>query len=252
VQLRINGRRRGVYLLMERAELGRRRVSGDALLELTETRKLDRGDESFAGPSGLAVRFVEPDEAEKKKAQAARRAVEAFEAALGGPGWRAHLDEASAVDYVLLHELLKNQDAFRSSTYLHQRADGKLAFGPVWDFDLSAGNVVEPALVPPEGWLLPAVRGSAHCWPIRGFQAALAARWRALRAGGLIAALQRTIDRRTRTLRAPARRNFAQWRTLDRPVFRNQTVHGSHAAAVAALSDWLARRAAWMDGALGR
>ena len=43
---------------------------------------------------GLAVRHVEPDEADKKKAQAARRAVEAFEAALGGRGWRAHLDEA--------------------------------------------------------------------------------------------------------------------------------------------------------------
>jgi hypothetical protein len=196
------------------------------------------------------VRFAEPDEADKKKAQAARRAVEAFQAALGGPGWRTHLDEASAVDYVLLHELLKNQDAFLSSTYLHLREDGKLAFGPVWDFDLSAGNVVEPALAPPEGWLLPGRPWVGALLADPGFQATLAARWRALRAGGLTAALQRTIDRRARTLRAPARRNFARWPTLDRPVFRNQAVHGSHAAAVAALSDWLARRAAWMDGAL--
>jgi hypothetical protein len=81
VELRINGRYRGVYVLMERAELSKRRVQGDALLELTERRKLDRGDESFPAAGGLAVRYVEPDEADKKKAQAARRAVEAADRA---------------------------------------------------------------------------------------------------------------------------------------------------------------------------
>jgi hypothetical protein len=33
-------------------------------------------------------------------------------------------------------------------------------------------------------------------------------------------------------------------------VFSNQRVHASHAAAVLALKDWIARRAAWMDRAL--
>jgi CotH kinase protein len=251
VVLRINGRYRGVYVLMERAELSRRRVPGDALLELTEPRKLDRGDESFPAAGGLAVRHVEPDEADKKKAQAARRAVAAFEAALGGPGWRAHLDEASAVDYVLLAELLRNQDAFLSSTYLHLRNDGKLAFGPVWDFDLSAGNVVEPALASTEGWTLTGRVWAGALLADPGFRAALAARWRELRAPGFVAELTRTIDRRAHTLRGPARRNFDRWPTLGRAVFRNQPVQSSHATAVAALEDWLERRAAWIDGALG-
>jgi hypothetical protein len=250
VELRVNGRYRGVYVLMERAELSKKRVRGDALLELTERRKLDRGDETFPADGGLAVRYVEPDEADKKKARAARAAVEAFQAALGGPGWRAHLDEASAVDFVLLSELLRNQESFLSSTYLHQREDGKLAFGPVWDFDLSAGNVIDPAQGTPEGWLLPGRVWAGALLADAGFRAALAARWRALRAGGLIEALTSTIDSRARALRAPARRNYKRWRTLGRPVFPNQPVHGSHAAAVAALKDWLVRRAAWMDGAL--
>jgi hypothetical protein len=252
VELRLNGRRRGVYVLMESAELSKRRVQGDALLELTERRKLDGGDESFPGPAGLVVRHAEPDEAGKKKSRAARRAVEAFQAALGGAGWRAYLDEASAVDYVLHAELLKNQDAFKSSTYLHHREDGMLELGPVWDFDLSAGNVVVPALEPPEGWLLPDRDWAGALLADPGFQAALAARWRALRAGGLIESMQATIDGRARILQSPARRNFARWRTLDRAVFENQPVYGSHAAAVAALKDWIDRRAAWIDGALGR
>ena len=250
VWLRINGRDRGVYVLIERAELSKRRVQGDALLELTERKKLDDGDESFAAAGGLAVRHVEPDEADKKKAQAARRAVQAFEAALGGPGWRAYLDEASAVNYVLLAELLRNQEAFLSSTYLHQREDGKLALGPVWDFDLSAGNVSDTAQAPAEGWLLTSRvwAGALHADP--AFKAALAARWRALRAAGFVEALLRTVDARTAALARPARRNHARWRTVGRAVFANQPVHASHAAAVRALKGWIARRAAWMDRAL--
>jgi hypothetical protein len=247
VELRLNRRYRGVYVLMEPPELSDRRVQGNALLELTAQPKLGRGDESFPSATGRRVRYAEPDEAGKKKAHAARRAVEAFEAGLGGPGWRAHLDEASAVDYVLHAELFKNQDAFYSSTYLHQRTDGKLALGPVWDFDLSTGNTVEPTISAPEGWLLTDRPWAGALLVDPGFQIALAARWRALRAGGLIESLQRTIDRHAATLNTPARRNFARWRTVNRPVFRNQPVHGSHPAAVAALKDWIARRAAWID-----
>jgi CotH kinase protein/VTC domain len=250
VELRLNGRRRGVYVLMEQPELSRSRLRAEALLELTEPRKLDRGDESFPSASGLSVRHVEPDEADKKKAVAARRALEALERSLGAPGWRAHLDERSAVDYLLHAELLGNQDAFHASTFVHLRGDGRLAMGPVWDFDLSAGNVVERALARPDAWML-----AGRPWPAAlladpGFRAALAARWRELRAGGLVEALLRTIERHERALRAPARRNFTRWPTLGTQVFRNQTVHQTHAAAVAALKDWLVRRAAWMDGAL--
>jgi hypothetical protein len=252
VELRLNRRYRGVHVLMEAPELSDRRVQGDALLELTAQPKLGRGDQSFPSATGRRVRYAEPDEADKKKARAARRAVQAFEAGLGGPGWRAHLDEASAVDYVLHAELFKNQDAFYSSTYVHQRTDGKLALGPVWDLDLSAGNTVEPTISAPEGWLLTDRPWAGALLADPGFQAALAARWRTLRADGLIEGLLHDADRHAATLRTPARRNFARWRTLDRPVFRNQPVHGSQPAAVAALKDWIARRAAWMDQALAQ
>jgi hypothetical protein len=241
VELRLNGRPRGVYVLMEQPELSRRRTRGEALLELTEPRKLDRGEEHFPSATGLAVRQVEGDE------DAGRRAVQAFEAA--GPNWRAHLDERSAVDYVLLAELFGNQDTFFSSTYVHLRSDGRLAMGPVWDFDLSAGNVVEPALGATAGWMHATRPWAGALYADPGFMSALAARWRALQAGGLTAWLLREADHHAHALRAPARRNFALWPLSA--TFRNQPAHGSHAEAVAALKDWLARRAAWMDAALG-
>jgi hypothetical protein len=236
VELRVNGRYRGVYVLIEPP-------SGDGLLELTEPRKVDRGDEWFRSATGLAV--VHADGDGKKKA---RRAVEAFEAS--GAGWRRHLDEAAAVDYMLHAELFKNQDAFLSSTYLRPRKDGRLALGPVWDFDLSAGNAISPTLAAPEGWLLPGRPWAGRLLADPAFRASLGARWRQLRAAGLLEALLATTDRHARELRGPARRNFARWPVLDRPLFSGQAVHGSHSAAVAALKDWLVHRAAWMDSML--
>jgi CotH kinase protein len=110
--------------------------------------------------------------------------------------------------------------------------------------------VVEPSLAAPEAWLLDGRPWAGALLADPAFRGALAARWRQVRAAGLVEALLRAADRHARTLRGPARRNFARWDTLGRPLFRNQLVHGSHAAAVAALKDWLVRRAAWLDTAL--
>lgn len=241
VDLWLNGRRRGLYLLMERAELSRRRVPGTALVELTERRALDRGDESLPSATGLVFREVE--------GRAPRRALRALEASLGGPGWRAHLDERSAVDYVLLTELLKNQDAFLRSTFVHRRG-GKLHLGPVWDFDLSAGNVTALGAAPSEGWLLTGRPWAGALLEDPGFRAALAQRWRALQARGFVRGLLRTVDRRARVLRAPAGRNFARWPILGKPLFPAQFTYRSHRSAVGGLKAWLTRRAAWIDSAL--
>ena len=126
-----------------------------------------------------------------------------------------------------------------------------LALGPVWDFDLSAGNVADPAQAAAEGWLLTGRVWAGALLADPGFRAALAARWRALRAAGFVEALLRNVDARAAALRRPARRNFARWDVLGRAVFPGQPVQASHAAAVAALKDWIVRRAAWMDGAVG-
>ena len=47
-----------------------------------------------------------------------------------------YLDLQSAADYWLLQEFTVNEDGFiTTSSYLHKERDGKLYFGPVWDFD---------------------------------------------------------------------------------------------------------------------
>ncbi|MCR5793054.1 MAG: CotH kinase family protein [Lachnospiraceae bacterium] len=52
--------------------------------------------------------------------------------------WRDYMDEQSYIDYYLIQEVSKNGDAYGGSTYLYKKRNGKLYWGPVWDFDFVA------------------------------------------------------------------------------------------------------------------
>ncbi len=55
-----------------------------------------------------------------------------------GKTWRDYLDEKSFIDHYLLQEFSKNGDFGSGSTYLYKKRNGKLYWGPVWDFDFVA------------------------------------------------------------------------------------------------------------------
>lgn len=48
------------------------------------------------------------------------------------------VDEASLMDYYLVNEIIGNWDASQKSIKIHKTKNGKLTFGPVWDFDTCA------------------------------------------------------------------------------------------------------------------
>lgn len=52
-----------------------------------------------------------------------------------------YFDIDSAIDYIIVNEIFKNQDIGAYSVYMYKDKGGKLYFGPLWDFDLSTGNV---------------------------------------------------------------------------------------------------------------
>jgi CotH kinase protein len=250
VSLRIDGEARGVYILMEQLRRDRERVDSDALLELTTAAKLDRGDAAAGLPAtGLVARVA--DVSKQAGAADVGAAAQAFERALyGGGPWREIVDLPAAVDYVLVQELFKNQDAFLSSTYVHRGQDRRLRMGPVWDFDLSAGSVSVGEFASAEGWLLTDRPWAERLYRAPDFVAAMRARWTQLRRDGLVEDLLAAAARQGRALRGPAAANHRRWRILGRPLFAGQPVVSSHADAVSSIRDWLQRRAAWMDTAL--
>jgi uncharacterized repeat protein (TIGR02543 family) len=61
-----------------------------------------------------------------------------------GKSYQEYMDIDSAVDYYWIQEISKNGDAFAStSTYLYKKRNGKLYWGPLWDFDYVAWGATE-------------------------------------------------------------------------------------------------------------
>jgi len=132
VALRLNGRYHGVYVLMEKLKLQKDRIDlpePAQLLEWTFTFQAGQKGRSFRLPlSRYHILFEDPERVDlgRKGVARVRRSIEAAERALyRRRDWRRHIDEAATVDYVLLNELFKNQDAFHASTFLARGAPGR-------------------------------------------------------------------------------------------------------------------------------
>jgi hypothetical protein len=270
VEVTLNGRYHGVYVLMERLKLDDRRVALEqpaTLLEWTFDFQARRKGSFFRLPvTRRPLLFEDPERGELSRARraAVQRSLAAAERTLYGRrfrdparGWRAHIDEPAAIDFVLLNELFKNEDAFHASTYVARGGTGRWQLGPVWDFDISMGNSDYGPSRFLTGSMLARRDWAERLYRDRAFVAALAARWRELRAQGLARGLLRRVDRHAARLAASgaAGRNFRRWRVLGRrvwpnpPAARSRTTYG---AEVRALRGWLSRRIVWLDRHAGR
>ncbi len=252
VQLRLNGRYQGIYVLMEKLELGKRRVQGEALYELTFPFQARTKKPSFLTPiRKRPIVWEDPERGDlsRKKAIALARPVRRAERALYGPGrWKRHIDAASAADFALINELFKNQDAFHASTYFTLHSDGRLRMGPVWDFDISMGNSNYGASRVLPKWLLEYRDWAERMYNDRSFVKRMGARWRQRRADGLRGMVMRMISANDRALRGPARAHFRRWPVLNTLVWPNPAARGSYRAEVRFLRSWVSRRMNWIDG----
>ena len=75
-------------------------------------------------------------------------------------GYKNLIDLESLVDWYLINEINKNDDkilksgAFFSSVFITLKPNGKIKFGPLWDYDLAFGNIKRNNNENPEGFWL--------------------------------------------------------------------------------------------------
>jgi CotH protein/chitobiase/beta-hexosaminidase-like protein/lamin tail-like protein len=185
--------------------------------------------------------------------------VEDFEAALNGAnfadpetGYAAYIDVDSFIDYELLSQLTRNNDAWFDSIYLHKDREGKLALGPVWDFNIALGNINYNDNWYTNGWL------SMRTWGWFGrlfddpaFAQRWMDRWGELREGILSTSkIHQDIDDTASILAESADRNFDRWNILGSYVWPNAdgyTSRTTYQSEVDYLKDWVEDRAAWID-----
>jgi len=160
------------------------------------------------------------------------------------------IDLNSFVDFFIINEVCRNVDGYRLSTYLHKDREGKLAMGPIWDFNIGFDSGDR---VPFDGWVInynDYVQGDAWSipfwWPRLledpQFKAAIKSRWLELRGSAL----------QTSELLAMVDQDVAYLIT-NGAIDRNQEKWGAdnYDERISALKSYLENRTAWMDGVIG-
>ncbi len=214
-------------------------------------------------PLRVPVCIDTPDEGSITTAQLAyiKGLVDSAEGDIYGGASLARLNPASFADWYLLSELFRNNDAvFFASDFMWKDtnsaanpADRLLNMGPIWDFDLSAGNYNFNDNWKSEGcWVNKTPPGVTTNWfgrlfDNRAFLDLTIARWKAKRPliGTFVNA---SLDAWSVRLAAPQQRNFQRWPILG-TQWTNYYTFATWEEEVAFLRVFLNERMAWMDRA---
>ena len=171
-ELFINNKHAGTYLIGQKVEESKNRVNiGDDgyLVEIdTDAHGRIEEDDVYFRSNVWSSHYKdgvfnikEPSlDFDSEKFNLIKDHINSFEDALFGDnfkdpdiGYRSFIDLSSFIDWFLVNEISKNQDAASfSSIYFNYIPGEKIKMGPVWDFDLAFGNVNYSNAENPEGF----------------------------------------------------------------------------------------------------
>ena len=260
----------GIYVLEEKIKISPERVVIDrlqpedtALPDITggyllKIDRLDPGDTGFSG-GGVTVAYVDPKEREIRSAQRdpqeqyIKTYFSNFSRALNSANYRdpvqgypAYIDVDGWIDFHVLEVLSGNVDAIALSTYFHKPRNGKIVFGPHWDFDRALGST-DGRDANPRTWQTgPFFSG----WWSRVFRdpdfwQKWIDRYQDLRLTHFSQTnLNRLIDSLANEVRQAQPRERQKWRFPLRG--------GSYQSEVNLMKNWLSNRMAFIDGQLVR
>ncbi len=274
VELYLNGEYEGNYQLIEEVKVDSHRVNINELAETdTKASKITGGylmeiDHTngeaymFNTPQGVDIGLVDPDftpdpEVPQQTAyitsymDTAENAL--FSSNFTDPtlGWRAYFDEASAVNYYIVMDVMGNVDggSFWSSDYLYKDENNPFIYmGPVWDFDVSSGNINYATIVNPTlPWMQTQAPWYAQWFRDPGFKADVGAQWNALQKNGVFANWITSIRTQASTLEQSQVNNYNRWPMLGLEVWPNPEAAGNYDGEVNYLVNWLNLRIAYLD-----
>ena len=260
VEVNLNGKYRGAYLLMERVDralLELQTYNSNAPSHACIYKAIDHGGD-FAEPGHGAYEQREPDPLVREYWEpldefnrfVSRASDTEFSHAQTGIGSR--LDVDNAIDFHLLVLLTSNMDGIdknfivaRNAVVVGQPAP-RFFFVP-WDYDATFGRNWNAIPVEPTAWL------SHHLFDRllgdSAYRKRFAARWQLLRQREFsVKNIEQMIDENARTLGEAVKRNEARWRTLDGPYPDRL----SFTEDIAEMKQWVAARVQWLDQEIAR
>lgn len=169
-----------------------------------------------------------------------------------------HIDINSFIDFFIINEFTKNDDAYRMSTYFYNKdissKNPKFFMGPVWDFNFAYGLTHVGSN--PEGFVYNSSKHIPFWWktlvnnPM--FYKKLQSRYTALRKTTLSTqSINNTIDSLKQICKSPSERNFKKWNVLGSDdVWPNYYIGKTYEEEIDYLKLWINNRLIFLDGKL--
>lgn len=251
----------GTYNITQKLEtsINRANIGDDGyLLEIDQMHRLDPDDVYFE-TNDFLINIKEPELVKDDASyNYIKNLITDFETALNGAdfkdstnGYAKFIDVDSFVDWYLISEIVKNQDSKDfSSIYLNVKPGGKIKMGPLWDFDLSFGNVDYSDARYPDGFWI-----KDHTWYNRLFQdpnfvAKVKTRFAFYRGNQNL--ILNKIDNYAKQLHWAQEKNNEKWHLFGNYVWPNPVYFNSHKEEVDHLKNWYTKRMNWLDTALNK
>ena len=255
VEVNLNGRYHGAYLLMERVDrslLGLRRYDSNSPNQAVIYKAIDHsGNFHDLGHGGYEQREPEPEvrqhwgPLDELNLFTSRAPDAKFFDAESGISARFDLD--NVIDFHLLVLFTSNMDGIDKNFILARdapraaRPKPRFFFVP-WDYDATFGRNWEGSRVSSTEWI------SSHLFDrlLRNaaYRERYAARWRQLRERQFsVDNIIRMIDDNARTLGDAARRNERRWKGIEGPGSGQLTLTED----VKQMKEWVAARTKWLD-----
>ena len=244
VELILNGKHLGSYVLSEDPRIAEDRVNSGTLLEATND--VDDTDPHFtAGTSKIAFKLVDPDDANLSDAE---KTINDFEKALYGSnfkdasrGYRNLIDVNSFVEWYLINEICGNSEAaFESNCYLNINSEGKIVMGPVYNMEDYLGNnsaSYEGFVLRKEGWF-------ARLFEDPYFVGLVAEKFNDMK--GKLSALETETDGMKAEIVASFIGNEALWNANGLAAAGGGEIEGALKKELSAINQWLTRRVSWL------
>ena len=260
----LNDKYNGTYLITQKVEVKANRLdlpSNGYLIEIDQDHRVD-ADDVFFKPVIFSqfhltnvFNIKEPSvDYNSGEFNLIKKHINDFEAALFGSnfkdsqdGYQAYIDVSSFIDWYLIQEIAKTVDAqWYSSIYFNYVPGEKIKMGPIWDFDLSYGNVNYADSRYAEGFWVKENPWYKRLFEDSAFENKVKERFMYFFNNADV--LLDKIDSYGEYLDRSQVQNYKAWPTLGDYVWPNPIWYNTHAEEVGHLKAWITTRMNWLHG----
>ena len=260
----LNNKYNGTYLITQKVEVKSNRLNlpdNGYLVEIDQDHRID-ADDVFFKPTiftqfyGANVFNIKEPSVEYNTSEfnLIKDYINEFESILFGNnfkdeqnGYQSYIDLTSFIDWYLIQEIAKTVDAqWYSSIYFNYVPGEKIKMGPIWDFDLSYGNVNYADSQYAEGFWVKDNPWFKRLFEDPAFEDLVKERFMYFYNNRNV--ILDKIDEYASYLERSQDQNYQKWPTLGTYVWPNPVWYNTHAKEVDYLKDWISTRMNWLHG----